>query len=154
MVATEATRVQVRISTSRRSAYHWEARIDSWVNNSRNSGLCNSQPSAERPVAMISSSARSGAAPSFEAMAREISQDVHPRTVLVDADTTGLLRDITGVLANEHVNVTGLQTHSNKSDGTASMQVTVEIGSLNALGRLLAKIEQQPNVIEARRYSA
>jgi (p)ppGpp synthase/HD superfamily hydrolase len=34
------------------------------------------------------------------------------------------------------------------------MQVTVEIGSLNALGRLLAKIEQQPNVIEARRHSS
>lgn len=76
--------------------------------------------------------------------------DIHIRAW----DRTGLLRDITGVLANEHVNVTGLQTHSNKSDGTASMQVTVEIGSLNALGRLLAKIEQQPNVIEARRYSA
>lgn len=78
------------------------------------------------------------------------SVDIHIRAW----DRTGLLRDITGVLANEHVNVTGLQTHSNKSDGTASMQVTVEIGSLNALGRLLAKIEQQPNVIEARRYSA
>lgn len=81
--------------------------------------------------------------------------DVYPVDIHIRAwDRTGLLRDITGVLANEHVNVTGLQTHSNKSDGTASMQVTVEIGSLNALGRLLAKIEQQPNVIEARRYSA
>lgn len=81
--------------------------------------------------------------------------DVYPVDIHIRAwDRTGLLRDITGVLANEHVNVTGLQTHSNKSDGTASMQVTVEIGSLNALGRLLAKIEQQPNVIEARRHSS
>jgi GTP pyrophosphokinase len=80
--------------------------------------------------------------------------DVYPVDIHIRAwDRTGLLRDITSVLANEHVNVTGLQTHSNKSDGTASMQVTVEIGSLNALGRLLAKIEQQPNVIEARRHS-
>lgn len=81
--------------------------------------------------------------------------DVYPVDIHIRAwDRTGLLRDITGVLANEHVNVTGLQTHSNKSDGTASMQITVEIGSINALGRLLAKIEQQPNVIEARRYSS
>jgi GTP pyrophosphokinase len=81
--------------------------------------------------------------------------DVYPVDIHIRAwDRTGLLRDITSVLANEHVNVTGLQTHSNKSDGTASMQVTVEIGSLNALGRLLARIEQQPNVIEARRHSA
>ncbi|MBP9046559.1 MAG: GTP diphosphokinase [Moraxellaceae bacterium] len=80
--------------------------------------------------------------------------DVYPVDIHIRAwDRTGLLRDITGVLANEHVNVTGLQTHSNRSDGTASMQLTVEIGSLNALGRLLAKIEQQPNVIEARRHS-
>lgn len=81
--------------------------------------------------------------------------DVYPVDIHIRAwDRTGLLRDITSVLANEHVNVTGLQTHSNKNDGTATMQITVEVGSLNVLGRLLARIEQQPNVIEARRYSA
>ena len=47
--------------------------------------------------------------------------DVYPVDIHIRAwDRTGLLRDITGVLANEHVNVTGLQTHSNRSDGTAS----------------------------------
>ncbi len=81
--------------------------------------------------------------------------DVYPVDIHIRAwDRTGLLRDITSVLANEHVNVTGLQTHSNKNDGTATMQITVEVGSLNVLGRLLARIEQQPNVIEARRHSA
>lgn len=77
---------------------------------------------------------------------------VYPVEIHIRAwDRTGLLRDITGVLANEHVNVTGVQTRSDKQDGTASMQLTVEVGSLDALGRLLAKIEQQPNVIEVRR---
>ncbi|MFZ5562264.1 MAG: GTP diphosphokinase [Pseudomonadota bacterium] len=77
---------------------------------------------------------------------------VYPVDIHIRAwDRTGLLRDITGVLANEHVNVTGVQTRSDKSDGTATMLITVEVGSLNALGRLLAKIAQQPNVIEARR---
>jgi GTP pyrophosphokinase len=67
--------------------------------------------------------------------------DVYPVDILIRAwDRTGLLRDITGVLANEHVNVTGVQTRSDKQDGTASMQITVEVASLKALGRLLAKI--------------
>ncbi|HET8732072.1 MAG TPA: GTP diphosphokinase [Moraxellaceae bacterium] len=79
-------------------------------------------------------------------------RDVYPVDIHIRAwDRTGLLRDITGVLANEHVNVTGVQTRSDKNDGTASMLITVEVASLDALGRLLAKIEQQPNVIEARR---
>jgi GTP pyrophosphokinase len=77
---------------------------------------------------------------------------VYPVDIRIRAwDRTGLLRDITNVLANEHVNVTGVQTRSDKQDGTAMMQITVEVGSLDALGRLLAKVEQQPNVIEARR---
>lgn len=77
---------------------------------------------------------------------------VYPVDINIRAwDRTGLLRDITGVLANEHVNVTGVQTRSDKQDGTATMLITVEVGSLEALGRLLAKIEQQPNVIEVRR---
>lgn len=77
---------------------------------------------------------------------------VYPVDIHVRAwDRTGLLRDITNVLANEHVNVTGVQTRSDKHDGTATMLLTVEVGTLDALGRLLAKIEQQPNVIEARR---
>jgi GTP pyrophosphokinase len=77
---------------------------------------------------------------------------VYPVDIFIRAwDRTGLLRDITGVLANEHVNVTGVQTQSDKSDGTATMQITVEVPSLMQLGRVLTKIEQQPNVIEARR---
>lgn len=77
---------------------------------------------------------------------------VYPVDINIRAwDRTGLLRDITGVLANEHVNVTGVQTRSDKQDGTATMLITVEVGSLDALGRLLVKIEQQPNIIEVRR---
>jgi len=82
----------------------------------------------------------------------EQESSVYPVDIFIRAwDRTGLLRDITGVLANEHVNVTGVQTQSDKSDGTATMQITVEVPSLTQLGRVLTKIEQQPNVIEARR---
>lgn len=80
--------------------------------------------------------------------------DAYPVDVLVRAwDRTGLLRDITAVLANEQVNVTGVQTQSDKADGTATMRLTLEVPGLSKLSRVLARIEQQPNVIEARRLT-
>jgi len=66
-------------------------------------------------------------------------------------DRTGLLRDISGILANEKVNVIGMNTQSNQGENTASMQLTVEVDSLENLGRLMKKIEQLPNIISARR---
>ncbi|KZZ43219.1 hypothetical protein A3758_20410 [Oleiphilus sp. HI0118] len=66
-------------------------------------------------------------------------------------DREGLLRDITTVLADEKVNVTGVNTFSNQEDHTATITISMEIKSLDALGRVLAKLKQLPNVIEARR---
>ena len=65
---------------------------------------------------------------------------------------SGLLRDVTQVLLNERINVLAVNTRSNKEDNTASMSITVEIPGLDALGRLLARIGQLPNIIEARRH--
>ena len=80
------------------------------------------------------------------------SHSVQAVNIMVKAwDRTGLLRDITAVLANEHVNVTGVNTQSNKQDGTAQMQITVEVSGVEQLAKVLQKIEQQPNVILARR---
>merc|ERR1711879_832895 len=66
-------------------------------------------------------------------------------------DRTGLLRDVSMVMANEKVNVIGVNTQSNQGDNTASMQLTVEIDSLENLSTLINKIEQLTNVISARR---
>lgn len=83
---------------------------------------------------------------------QHIANSVQAVNIAIKAwDRTGLLRDVSAVLANEHVNVTGVNTHSNKQDGTALMQITVEVSGVEQLGRVLAKIEQQPNVITARR---
>lgn len=80
--------------------------------------------------------------------------DAYPVDVLVRAwDRTGLLRDITSVLANEQVNVTGVQTQSDKADGTATMRLTLEVPGLAKLSRVLTRIEQLPNVMEARRLT-
>ncbi|MDO6682576.1 MULTISPECIES: GTP diphosphokinase [unclassified Oceanobacter] len=66
-------------------------------------------------------------------------------------DRTGLLRDVSAVLANERVNVVGVTTQSNQGDNTASMQLMVEVESLENLGRLMNKVEQLPNIMSARR---
>ena len=66
-------------------------------------------------------------------------------------DRRGLLKDITILLANEDVNVLALTTLS-QEDGTADLMVTVEIESLQHLGRLLNKIQQLPNIMEVYRH--
>ncbi|MCC5014988.1 MULTISPECIES: GTP diphosphokinase [unclassified Legionella] len=72
--------------------------------------------------------------------------------ILIKAfDRSGLLKDVTSLLSNEKAHVYALQTQSNKQDNTAFITLTVEIDGLNSLSRLLNKLEQIPNVLEARR---
>jgi GTP pyrophosphokinase len=66
-------------------------------------------------------------------------------------DRSGLLRDITTVLANERVNVLSVNTRSDLETSTARMAINLEITDLQQLSRLLDKISQLPNVFEARR---
>ena len=66
-------------------------------------------------------------------------------------DRSDLLKDVTALLANEKAHVYALQTSSNKNENMTYISLTVEIDGLNSLSRLLAKLEQVPNVLEARR---
>ncbi|UFH48348.1 GTP diphosphokinase [Pseudomonas sp. KNUC1026] len=76
----------------------------------------------------------------------------YPVDILIRAyDRSGLLRDVSQVLLNERLNVLAVNTRSNKEDNTATMSLTIEIPGLDALGRLLGRISQLPNIIEARR---
>lgn len=79
----------------------------------------------------------------------------YPVDIIIRAyDRSGLLRDVSQVLLNERINVLAVNTRSNKEDNTAAMMLTIEIPGLDALGRLLARISQLPNIIEARRNRA
>lgn len=71
--------------------------------------------------------------------------------VIIAFDRTGLIRDISTLLANEKINVIGMNTHSNKSDNLATMQFTLEIGDIEQLGKVLARINQLHNVMSAYR---
>ena len=76
----------------------------------------------------------------------------YPVDIVIRAyDRSGLLRDVSQVLLNERINVLAVNTRSNKEDNTAQMSLTIEIPGLDALGRLLGRISQLPNIIEARR---
>ncbi len=72
--------------------------------------------------------------------------------ILIKAyDRPGLLRDITALLSNEKAHVFALQTKTNKQENTNYITLTVEIDGLNSLSRLLSKLGQIPNILEARR---
>jgi GTP pyrophosphokinase len=66
-------------------------------------------------------------------------------------DRSGLLRDITALLAHEKAYVHALQTQTGKNENITHIKLTVEIDGLSGLSKLLTKIMQIPNVLEARR---
>lgn len=72
--------------------------------------------------------------------------------VLIRAfDRQGLLHDVTTLLSHEKAHVFALQTQTDKYENTTQIKLTVEIDGLNGLSRLLSKLLQVPNVLEARR---
>ncbi len=77
-------------------------------------------------------------------------EKTYPVPVTIIAyDREGLMRDIGAVVANENINIT--QVNINTRQSIATFQVTMEIENITQLSRVLAKIEQLPNVLEARR---
>ncbi len=76
----------------------------------------------------------------------------YPVDVQINAyDRQGLLRDVTTILAAESVNVVSLDTRTRSEDQSAEIKMTVEVSDLSHLSRILDRISQLPNVIEARR---
>jgi GTP pyrophosphokinase len=79
-------------------------------------------------------------------------ENTYPVGVRIIAyDRHGLLRDISSLLANEGVNVLAVNTVSNKKTHRATMALTLEIGNIEKLSRILAKISQLPNILDAHR---
>jgi GTP pyrophosphokinase len=74
--------------------------------------------------------------------------------IIIEAyDRKGLLKDITVLLDNAHINVTAMQTLSDKGQHTVNMVMTIEIRDFTELSRILARINQLPNIASARRKS-
>ncbi len=76
----------------------------------------------------------------------------YPVDIEVDAfDRAGLLRDIATIIANDKISFSTANVVTDKKKNQAKVFATLEIVDLNQLSRILAMIEQIPNVIEARR---
>jgi GTP pyrophosphokinase len=68
-------------------------------------------------------------------------------------DRSGLLRDVSAVLADENANVTDLETHTDRKTLQTVMQIAIEISDLPTLSTLIRRLEQLPNVIAVSRSS-
>lgn len=66
-------------------------------------------------------------------------------------DRQGLLRDITDVLSNAHLNVTAVNTLTDPKTNIANMTLTLDINEIEQLSQALTKLEQLPNVMQASR---
>lgn len=66
-------------------------------------------------------------------------------------DRNGLLRDITTILANEKVNVLGVTSRSDIKQQIATIDMDMEVTNQESLNRVLTKLTQLPDVIEAKR---
>ena len=66
-------------------------------------------------------------------------------------DRSGLLRDISAVLADEKANVTGLTTHTDKKTMQSVMNISIEIVDLPTLSTAITRLEQVTNVVSVKR---
>ena len=81
-------------------------------------------------------------------------QQTYPVVIRVIAyDREGLLRDIAGVVADEDINLSAASVVTRKKENMAIITATLEITDIAQLSRVLAKIDQLPNVFEAKRQA-
>ncbi len=77
-------------------------------------------------------------------------QKTYPVPVRITAyDRPGLMQDISSVLSNEHINMSSLSSQTKGS--LATIEMTMDMTDISVLPRILSRIEQLPNVIEAYR---
>lgn len=82
----------------------------------------------------------------------EAPQQTYTVEVIIEAiDRSGLLRDVTAILDAAHINVTAMQTLSDKGQHTVDMVITIEIRDFAHLSHILSRFNQLPNIASARR---
>lgn len=75
----------------------------------------------------------------------------HPVALVIEAeDRLGLLKDITTLLTESKINIASLST-VNRTDGTASIHLIVEMPDAGYLPRLLTRLERVKGVLSAAR---
>ncbi len=78
--------------------------------------------------------------------------DAFPVEIAVTAiDRKGLLKDITHILSNEHINIVRTSSYTNSHDRSVGMSIILEISEMAQLSLALDKISQVHNVLDVRR---
>jgi len=82
----------------------------------------------------------------------ESESGAYPVDISVHAfDRSGLIRDITALLADDNANVTALKSHSEKDSMQVVMEISIEVQDLPTLSAVITKLEQLSNVVSVRR---
>lgn len=77
---------------------------------------------------------------------------IYPAALQLQAyDRQGLLRDITGVLADERVSIDNISTKNDRRAMQVTMDLEVSVPGLPTLSRAIGRLEQLPNVTSVRR---
>jgi GTP pyrophosphokinase len=76
----------------------------------------------------------------------------YPVPVKIKAyDRQGLVSDISNLLSDENINIADVKVNVNRS--MADLRLVIEVKDLTQLSRILARIENLPNVMEAHRVN-
>jgi GTP pyrophosphokinase len=71
--------------------------------------------------------------------------------IIIAYNRQGLVRDITQLLTQDNIDVLALHTSLDKAENVGQVQLTIETPSLSMLSKVLARINQLPNIIEVKR---
>ena len=75
-----------------------------------------------------------------------------PAKILIEAfDRRGLLRDISDLIAEEHLSIEGVNSDTDPRDRIARFQVRVGVKDMDELQRLMRRLRKIPNVFKVRR---
>jgi GTP pyrophosphokinase len=82
-------------------------------------------------------------------------EKTYPVKVQVSAyDRQGLVRDIAGLVADEHINMRSVEALTGQKNNLAIITAMLEIEDAAQLMRILTKMDRLSNVVEARRLLA
>ncbi len=80
------------------------------------------------------------------------SEEKYPVSIQVKAyDRAGLLRDVTGLVADEKINMRSAEAVTGMKNNMALINATLELLNISQLTRIMTRIERLPNVLEVRR---
>ncbi|OOY51830.1 GTP diphosphokinase [Solemya velum gill symbiont] len=72
---------------------------------------------------------------------------------VVALDRKGLMRDVTSLFSNEEIDVTGINSHSDRRHQKAIMRFSLQIDNVGQLSRIIDKLAQLPDVVEVSRIT-